>query len=92
MLFSLLFHFNVLYYCLYTCIFTSIIYICRYAPYHEDSVDMSEHDKPYVIIIQLPHKNEKKKYHSYQRKHVIDPPRDNDYINDADELKMYQLD
>ncbi|XP_025986102.2 uncharacterized protein LOC105205042 [Solenopsis invicta] len=64
----------------------------RYAPYHEDSVDTSDHDKPYVIVIQLPHKHEKKKYRSYQRKHVVDPPQNNDdYIDDADEVKVYKL-
>ncbi|XP_036140464.1 uncharacterized protein LOC105835805 [Monomorium pharaonis] len=58
----------------------------RYAPYHEDSEDTSDHDKPYIIVIQFPHKNGKKKYHSSQRKHVTDPPRDNnDYIDDDDE-------
>ncbi|XP_011875481.1 PREDICTED: uncharacterized protein LOC105566239 [Vollenhovia emeryi] len=60
----------------------------RYTPYHEET---SDSDKPYVIVIQLPQKNGKKNYHSYQRKHVIDTPRDNDYIDDADELKVYQL-
>ncbi|TGZ47356.1 Uncharacterized protein DBV15_00078 [Temnothorax longispinosus] len=64
----------------------------RYASRHEDSVDTSDHDKPYVIVIQLPHNNEKKEYRSYQREHVIDDPtRNNDYIDDADELKVYQL-
>ncbi|KAL6266234.1 hypothetical protein P5V15_003093 [Pogonomyrmex californicus] len=67
----------------------------RYAPHH-DSVDTSEHDKPYVIVIQLPQrkefpKKEKEKY-PYERLHTIDPPRDADYIDDNDdELKVYQL-
>jgi len=55
-------------------------------------VDTSDnHDKPYIIVIQLPHRNEKKNYRSYQRNHVIEPPRNNDYIDDVDELKVYQL-
>ncbi|KAL0122886.1 hypothetical protein PUN28_007518 [Cardiocondyla obscurior] len=64
----------------------------RYASYHEDSAEASDHDKPYIIVIQLPNKNEKKNYHSYERKHVIDPPQSSDYIDDAEELKVYQLD
>lgn len=54
-------------------------------------MDSSDHGKPYIIIIQLPHKSEKKKHHSYERKDVIDSPRNNDYIDDANELKVYQL-
>ncbi|XP_011697427.1 PREDICTED: uncharacterized protein LOC105455648 [Wasmannia auropunctata] len=59
----------------------------RYSSYQED---MSDHEKPYVIVIQLP-KNEKKNYYSYQRKHVTDPLQNNDYLDDADGLKVYQL-
>ncbi|XP_018404900.1 PREDICTED: uncharacterized protein LOC108781440 [Cyphomyrmex costatus] len=61
----------------------------RYAPYHEDT---SDQDKPFVIVIQLPQKNEKKKYDFYQRKHIIDPPQNNDYADDDDEeVKVYQI-
>lgn len=81
--------FNIYIYTIYVHIL--IIYICRYASYHEDLVDSSDHDKPFIIVIQLPHKNEKKNYFSYQRKHVIDPLSNNDYIDDSDELKVYQL-
>lgn len=55
-------------------------------------MESTDHDtKPYVIIIQLPQANEKKKYHSYERKDVVESPQNNDYIDDADELKVYQL-
>ena len=68
-----------------------IIFTCRYAPYHEDALDTSDQDKPFVIVIQLPHKSEKKKYDFYQRKHIIDPPQNNDYDDDDDEVKVYKL-
>ncbi|XP_050447441.1 uncharacterized protein LOC126849541 [Cataglyphis hispanica] len=66
----------------------------RYAPHHEDSADTFDDDKPYVVIIQFPQKNEKKKHRSHQRQHIIDSPRDIDYIDDDDdndELKVYEL-
>ncbi|RLU21366.1 hypothetical protein DMN91_005739 [Ooceraea biroi] len=64
----------------------------RYAPIYEDSVDNTEEDKPYVIVIQLPRKKEKNKYQVYQRQHVIDAPQNIDYIDDNDdELKVYHI-
>ncbi|XP_012219485.1 uncharacterized protein [Linepithema humile] len=65
----------------------------RYVPYYEDSAETSHDDKPYIIVIQLPSKKEKSKSRSRKREHVINIPRDIDYINDDDdELKVDQLD
>lgn len=85
-------------FCFVNCSFCRLLSLLyRYAPHYEDSVDTYEDDKPYVIIIQFPQKKEKKKYHSlsHQRQHIIDSPRDIDYIDDDDdddELKVYELD
>ncbi|XP_032674946.1 uncharacterized protein LOC116845868 isoform X2 [Odontomachus brunneus] len=57
----------------------------RYAPHYQDSVDVSDDDKPYVIVIQLPRRKEKLKKRPYQRAHVIKPSeheREIDYIDD----------
>ncbi|GAB1864264.1 hypothetical protein CAJAP_05343 [Camponotus japonicus] len=68
----------------------------KYVPHSEDSVDTFNNDKPYVIIIQFPQKKEKKEHQSHQRQHIIDFPRDTDYIedddDDDDELKLYEID
>lgn len=85
-------------FCFVNCSFCRLLSLLyRYAPHYEDSVDTYEDDKPYVIIIQFPQKKEKKKNHSlsHQRQHIIDSPRDIDYIDDDDdddELKVYELD
>ncbi|XP_014467803.1 PREDICTED: uncharacterized protein LOC106740866 [Dinoponera quadriceps] len=77
----------------------------RYAPHYEDyDVDIPDNDKPYIIVIQLPQRKEKRKKRPYERVHVVKPSeykRETDYINDDDdadydgdgdsELKVYKL-
>lgn len=78
--------------------FCLFLLLYRYAPHYEDSidtVDTVDNDKPYVIIIQFPQKKEKKKNQSHQRQHIVDSPRETDYIEDDDEddeLKLYEFD
>lgn len=51
-------------------------------------MDVPDDDKPYVIVIQLPRRKEKRKKHPYQRVHVIKPSqyeRETDYIDDDDD-------
>jgi len=68
------------------------MYMYRYAPIYEDSMDNAEYDKPYIIVIQFPRKREKNKHPLYQRQHIIDAPRSIDYIDDDDdEVKVYDI-
>lgn len=78
--------------------FCLFLLLYRYASHYEDLVDTVDNNKPYVIIIQFPQKEEKKKYQSHQqfRQHIVDSPRETDYIegsdNEDDELKLYESD